>query len=160
MLDKMLIFFLQTIYPRIQLVQEDNSTLLTPTQRTEIQTIVGTLLYYARAVNPLLLPIANEIASQQANPTQKVLTAANRALSYVSSRQNNYMLTNRRGGDCWGWPRLVRVSVSSTNTCPPPKAEAYSASATDATTTTMRWQWAWRGALWVTEEGKVKDGLD
>ncbi len=26
--------------------------------------------------------------------------------------------TNRRGCDCWGWPRLVRVSVSSTNTCP------------------------------------------
>jgi hypothetical protein len=42
-------------------------------------------------VNPSLLPIANEIASQQANPTQKVLTAANRALSYVSSRQNNYI---------------------------------------------------------------------
>jgi len=50
--------------------------------------------------------------------------------------------------------------VSSTNTCPPPKAEAYSASATDATTTGMRWQWAWRGALWVTEEGRVKEGLD
>ncbi len=68
--------------------------------------------------------------------------------------------TNRRGGDCWGWPRLVRVSVSSTNTCSPPIAEAYSASATDATTTGMHWQWAWRGALWMTEDGKVKDGLD
>ncbi len=68
--------------------------------------------------------------------------------------------TNRRGGDCWGWPRLVRVSVSSTYTCPPPKAEAYSASATDAATTGMRWQWAWRGALWVTEDGRVKEGLD
>jgi hypothetical protein len=31
-----------------------------------------------------------------------------------------------------GWPRLVRVSVSSTNTCPPPKAAEYSASATNA----------------------------
>ncbi len=69
--------------------------------------------------------------------------------------------TNRRGGDCWGWSRLVRVSMSSTNTCPPPKAAAYSASATDATTTGMRWQWAWRGALWVTEVvGRVKVGLD
>jgi hypothetical protein len=37
------------IYPRIQLVKEDKSPLLTPTQRTEIQAIVGTLLYYARA---------------------------------------------------------------------------------------------------------------
>jgi hypothetical protein len=77
------------IYPRIQLVKEDKSPLLTPTQRTEIQAIVGTLLYYARAVDPSLLPIANEIASQQANPTQKVLTAANRALSYASSRRDN-----------------------------------------------------------------------
>jgi hypothetical protein len=40
-------------------------------------------------VDPSLLPIANEIASQQANPTQKVLTAANRALSYASARRNN-----------------------------------------------------------------------
>jgi hypothetical protein len=39
----------------------------------------------------------------------------------------------RRGGDCWGWPRLVRVSVSSTKTCPPPNAAEYFASATDAT---------------------------
>ncbi len=43
--------------------------------------------------------------------------------------------TKRRGGGCWGWPRLVSVSVSSANTCPP-----HSASATDATTTGMRWQ--------------------
>ena len=77
------------IYPRIQLATLDTSPLLTPIQRTEIQAIVGTLLYYARAVDPSLLPIANEIASQQANPTQKVLTAANRALSYASKHQNN-----------------------------------------------------------------------
>ena len=77
------------IYPRIQLVKEDKSPLLTLTQRTEIQAIVGTLLYYARAVDPSLLPITNEMASQQANPTQKVLTAANRALSYASARRNN-----------------------------------------------------------------------
>ncbi len=78
-----------TVYSRIQLVQEDDSPLLTLMQRTEIQAIVGTLLCYAHAVDPSLLPIANEIASQQANPTQKVLTAANWALSYASSRQNN-----------------------------------------------------------------------
>jgi hypothetical protein len=77
------------IYPRIQLVKKDNSPLLSPTQRMEIQAIVGTLLYYARAVDPSLLPIANEIASQQANPTQKVMTAANRALSYASARRDN-----------------------------------------------------------------------
>jgi hypothetical protein len=57
-----------------------------------------------------------------------------------SRRTDGALSTNRRMGDCWGWPRLVRASVSSTNTCPPPKAAAYSASATDATTTGMRWQ--------------------
>jgi hypothetical protein len=78
------------IYPRIQLVKKDKSTFfLTPTQHTEIQAIVGTLRYYACAVDPSLLPIANEIASQQANLTQKVRTAANRALSYTSARRNN-----------------------------------------------------------------------
>ena len=66
--------------------------------------------------------------------------------------------TNRRGGDCWGWPRLVSVSVSSANTCPPPKAAAYSASAIDATTTGMRWQKACRGALWVVVEGNGWEG--
>jgi hypothetical protein len=38
---------------------------------------------------PSLLPIANEIASQQANPTQKGFTTANRVLSYISKRHNN-----------------------------------------------------------------------
>jgi hypothetical protein len=32
------------IYPRIQLVKEDKSPLLTPTQRTETQAIAGTLV--------------------------------------------------------------------------------------------------------------------
>jgi hypothetical protein len=45
----------------------------------------------------------------------------------VARSMAHSLSTNRRGGDCWGWPRLVlfRVSVSSTNTCPPPKAAAY-----------------------------------
>ena len=68
--------------------------------------------------------------------------------------------TNKRGGDCGGWPRLVRVSESSANTCPPPKAAAYSASATDATTTGIRWQKAWRGALWVVVIGSGWEGCD
>ncbi len=72
----------------------------------------------------------------------------------------NSLSTKRRGGNCWGWPRLVSVSVSSANTCPPPKAVAYSASATDATTTGMRLQKAWRGALWVVVEGNGWEGCD
>ena len=56
-----------------QLATTDETAFLTPAQKTEIQAIVGTILYYARAVDPTLLPIANEIASQQAAPTLAVL---------------------------------------------------------------------------------------
>ncbi len=101
-------------------------------------------------VGPLLEPIKSHVDRLR-------LLRTNRRSHKTA---HSFLSTNRRGGDCWGWPRLVRVSVSSANTCPPPKAAAYTASATDATTTGMRWQWAWRGALWVTEVGKVKEGLD
>jgi hypothetical protein len=67
----------------------DTSEPLSSEQRTEIQAIVDTLLYYARAVDPTLLPIANELASQQASPTQRVLQATNRALSYATAHPNN-----------------------------------------------------------------------
>ena len=71
-----------------QLTTIDDSELLQPHAVTELQAIVGTLLYYARAVDPSLLPIANEIASRQAHPTTQVLHAANRALSYCAGRRN------------------------------------------------------------------------
>jgi hypothetical protein len=67
--------------------EKETTTLLTDVQKTEIQAIVGTILYYARAVDPSLLPVANEIASQQAAPTQAVLKAANRLLSYCAAHR-------------------------------------------------------------------------
>ena len=77
------------VYCRIQIAKVDTSPPLSPTQTTELQAIVGTLLYYARAVDPTLLPISNEIASQQATPTTKVMAAANRALSYAAGHSDN-----------------------------------------------------------------------
>jgi hypothetical protein len=57
-----------------------------------LQAIIGTLLYYARAVDPTLLIISNELASQQAQPTQRILKAANRAFSYYSANHQNALL--------------------------------------------------------------------
>ena len=34
-----------------------------------VQSVTGTLLYYARAIDSTMLPALNEIASQQAQPT-------------------------------------------------------------------------------------------
>ena len=45
----------------------DKSAKLSPTLVTELQAIIGTLLYYARAVDPTLLPIANDLMSWHHN---------------------------------------------------------------------------------------------
>jgi hypothetical protein len=70
-----------------QLATENTTTLLTELQKTEIQAIVGTIFYYARAVDPSPLIVAYEITSQQAAPTQAVLKAANRLLSYCAAHR-------------------------------------------------------------------------
>jgi hypothetical protein len=59
-----------------QLTSVDDSPRLPPESITELQAIIGTLLYYARAVDPSLLPISNELASKQAQPTAAVMNAA------------------------------------------------------------------------------------
>jgi hypothetical protein len=76
-----------------QVVFVDTTDKLNTTLITELQAIIDTLLYYARAVDPtLLLTIANELASQQAQPTQRVLKAANRVLSYSSANHHNALI--------------------------------------------------------------------
>jgi hypothetical protein len=76
------------VYSKVQYANVDDSPPLAPDQRTELQAIIGTLLYYARAVDPTLLPIANELAYQQASSTVRVLKATNRALSYAAGNPN------------------------------------------------------------------------
>ncbi len=80
------------IYRRIQLAKVDKSPPLSSTEKNELQAIVGTLLYYARAVDPTLLPISNKIASQQTSPTANVIAAANRALSYAAGHIINAII--------------------------------------------------------------------
>ncbi len=73
----------------MQYVNVDDLPPLSPDQRTELQAIIGTLLHYARAVDPTLLTITNELASQQASPTVRVFKATNRALSYTAGNSNH-----------------------------------------------------------------------
>jgi hypothetical protein len=61
----------------------DETSPISPTRRKRIQQIVGTLLYYARAVDPTMLTALNKVASQQANPTIAVERAADRILHYA-----------------------------------------------------------------------------
>lgn len=75
-----------------QLTTIDTSAALPDERKHRIQQIVGTFLYYARAVDPTMLTAVNKIASMQAAPTEQVELAAQRLLSYAKKWPNAALL--------------------------------------------------------------------
>jgi len=71
-----------------QAVLDSTGTISCPQRKKRIQQIIGTLLYYARAVDPTMLTALNKVASRQANPTIAVELAAERILSYAKTFPN------------------------------------------------------------------------
>mmetsp|Transcript_35143 Transcript_35143/g.49915 ORF Transcript_35143/g.49915 Transcript_35143/m.49915 type:complete len:108 (-) Transcript_35143:166-489(-) len=62
------------IRSKIQYINDpDNSPALDTKDKKRIQEILGTLLYYARAVDSTMLPTIGTIATQQASPTKKTM---------------------------------------------------------------------------------------
>ena len=53
------------------------------TQKQEIQSIVGSLLYYARVVILSILTALNEISTEQTNPTENTLKKCNMLLDFM-----------------------------------------------------------------------------
>jgi hypothetical protein len=62
---------------------------LSETQKLEMQEIVGVFLFYARAVDPLMLTAINKIGSSQATPTTSILVQIDRFLAYASKFPNS-----------------------------------------------------------------------
>jgi hypothetical protein len=75
-----------------QLTNPDNTPLLSADRKQRIQQIVGTFLYYARAVDPTMLTAINKLASMQSQPTEAVEQAAHRFLSYAKTWPNASLL--------------------------------------------------------------------
>ena len=71
-----------------QLVSLDQTLPLTKERQRRIQQIVGTFLYYARAVDPTMLTAINKLASQQATATEATELAAQRLLAYANTYPN------------------------------------------------------------------------
>ncbi|KAJ1410921.1 hypothetical protein B484DRAFT_336208, partial [Ochromonadaceae sp. CCMP2298] len=63
----------------------DDTPPLSPAGILRLQEIVGSLLYYARAVDCTMLTAVNHIASEQARPTQHGMDMAERLLAYAAS---------------------------------------------------------------------------
>jgi hypothetical protein len=64
------------------------STPASPAEKTWIQQVVGSLLFYARALDLSLLTAVCQLSSHQSTPTQHDLTSAHRLLNYASSHPN------------------------------------------------------------------------
>jgi hypothetical protein len=76
----------------IQDIEIDESPPLDAAGVLRLQEIVGSLLFYARAVDSTMLPAVNHISSEQARPTARVMAAADRLLQYAASYPANKLV--------------------------------------------------------------------
>jgi hypothetical protein len=70
---------------RQQFATHDTTDALSPQDVKRVQEVLGTFLYYARAVDCTMLASIGSIASQQANATQMTLQAINQLLDYAAT---------------------------------------------------------------------------
>ena len=70
---------------KLQLAPIDETPKLDKTGTHFFQSCVGSLLYYARAVDATMLPAINDISSSQASPTQKTMSACKMLLDYAAT---------------------------------------------------------------------------
>ena len=71
------------------IVEEENqSEAATKEEKTYVQQVVGTFLYYARAVDPTMLVALSAIASDQAFPTKETLEKVEQLLEYAALQEN------------------------------------------------------------------------
>ena len=69
----------------------DTAKLLDKKGTTRVQSIVGSILYYARALDNTLLPALNTIAASQSKPTKTTKKQCNRLLDYLATYPNVYV---------------------------------------------------------------------
>jgi hypothetical protein len=66
-----------------QYATQDETPPLTAKKCLNIQKVTGTILYYARAVDPIVLMTINDIATEQTKATEKTKAATNKILDYL-----------------------------------------------------------------------------
>jgi hypothetical protein len=69
-------------------VEVNTTQTLFPKEIKHIQDIVGTLLYYARAVDPTLLAALSAIATRQSNHIRAVAGVCHQLLDYATTHPN------------------------------------------------------------------------
>jgi hypothetical protein len=70
---------------KTQYATKDETPPLTAKQCLTIQKVTGSVLYYARAVDPTILIPLNDIATEQTQATEKTQAATNQLLDYLAT---------------------------------------------------------------------------
>jgi hypothetical protein len=70
---------------KVQHANTHTSALLNKADTQRVQSVSGTFLYYARAVDPTTLPALNEISNNQAKPTMLTGKACDLLLDYLAT---------------------------------------------------------------------------
>jgi hypothetical protein len=70
---------------KTQYATKDETPPLTDKQCLNIQKVTGSVLYYARAVDPTVLMPLNDIATEQTKATEKTQAATNQLLDYLAT---------------------------------------------------------------------------
>jgi hypothetical protein len=70
---------------KTQYATKDETPPLTATKCLTIQKVTGSVLYYARVVDPTVLMPLNDIATEQTKATEKTQAATNQLLDYLAT---------------------------------------------------------------------------
>jgi hypothetical protein len=70
---------------KTQYTMRGETPLITAQQCLTIQKVIGSVLYYARAVDPTVLMPLNDIATEQTKATEKTQAATNKMLDYLAT---------------------------------------------------------------------------
>jgi hypothetical protein len=74
---------------KTQYTTKDETPPLTAQQCLTIQKVTGSVLYYARAVDPTVLMPLNDIATEQTKATEKMQAATNQLLDYLATHPDS-----------------------------------------------------------------------
>ena len=83
---------------KVQYAQpEDKSPTLNAAETIRIQSIIGTFLFYARAIDCTMLVALNALAEQQSKPTEQTIQAINQLLDYAVTHPNATIRFHKSG---------------------------------------------------------------
>jgi hypothetical protein len=93
---------------KTQYATKDETPSLTAKQCITIQKVTGSVLYYARAVDPTVLMPLNDIATEQNKATEKTQAATNQLLDYLATDPDATVKRGRLRSRIRSWSVLAQ----------------------------------------------------